>query len=560
MVDQYRVLADVEQIGGKGADDIDRNPRRAEVGVDIAGEDVLRLDRLKRLDVAFDPRFPRRCQLPPDVPGQVSVAGFIGAGFGVEEDQLAQLGQNSIPVLAVQRRDIAEIDPPALIERDQQAFLRRRNRRDGRSRPDHVLQQDSRFRGLPRRLVIFLEGHDQKGVRILAKPDQVRHAPDLVSLRVHREGRLVDRAIERDEGVIGPVQPPAGIPALILGPSLILGPQDLAGAIAQLDQRGQPAAHLALACAQSRLAMHDREDPPALDLQDRPILDQERPFAETGGDRDGLTSRLRRNRGRGEHAFGQASQRAEQPILIIGRRVHLERVPAIAAAPDGEFAHNHVRALGEPGVHLRLAIEREGNEIQPVARMILGRARMALAEEDDVGNDGRALILEGLVGQADRAEEVGLRRQIFAGAPVQLVEREPAGDERQHAAGRKRVNRLGEEIIVQGKPVRAMLVADVRERHVADHSVDGRKAAVPEIFDPDIMAGIERAGDPAGNAIHLDADKAHAGRRRSHEAPGSASRLKHERAGRQPETVEPGESRAHDDRRRVEGVEGRAPG
>ena len=192
--------------------------------------------------------------------------------------------------------------------------------------------------------------------------------------------------------------------------------------------------------------------------------------------------------------------------------------------------------------------------------MILGRARMALAEEDEVGNDGRALIPEGLVRQADRAEEVGLRRQIFAGAPVQLVERETAGDDRQHAAGRKRVNRPGEEIIVQGKPVRAMLVADVRERHVADHSIDGRKAAVPEIFDPDIMAGIERAGDPAGNAVHLDADKAHAGRCRSHEAPGSASRLKHERAGRKAEPFKAGESRAHDDRRRVESVERCAPG
>ncbi len=187
-------------------------------------------------------------------------------------------------------------------------------------------------------------------------------------------------------------------------------------------------------------------------------------------------------------------------------------------------------------------------------------AWMALAKEDDVGNDGRPLILEGVVGQADRAEEVGPRRKIFACGSVRLVEREAAGNERQHAAGGERVNRPGKEIVVQGEALRPVVITDVRERDVANDGFDRRRPCVAEVLDPDVMAGIERAGDPARNAVHLDADKAHAGRRCSHEAPGSASRLKHERAGRNAEPFKPGKSCAHDDRRRVEGIEGRAPG
>ena len=213
VVNLNRAPADAEQAGGKVADNIDRDPRRAKVGVDVAGKDVLRLNRLKRLDVALDPGLPRGCQLPPHVPGQVGIAGFIGAGFGVEEHELAQLGQDRVAVLAIQGGDVVEIDPAALIERNQQSFLGRRNRRDRGGRPDHILHHDRRFRGLPRCFVIFLKGHDQEGVGVFPEPDQVRHAPDLVPLRVQGKGRPVDRPVERHEGVIGPVQPPAGVPA-----------------------------------------------------------------------------------------------------------------------------------------------------------------------------------------------------------------------------------------------------------------------------------------------------------------------------------------------------------
>ena len=49
-----------------------------------------------------------------------------------------------------------------------------------------------------------------------------------------------------------------------------------------------------------------------------------------------------------------------------------------------------------------------GATCQPVGIGVVGRlAGGALAQEDDVGDDGRALALEGVGGQADRAEEVG---------------------------------------------------------------------------------------------------------------------------------------------------------
>ena len=102
---------------------------------------------------------------------------------------------------------------------------------------------------------------------------------------------------------------------------------------------------------------------------------------------------------------------------------------------------------------------REGPRVSQSAGMALGLAGKAFAQEHKVGDDCRALIAEGIVGQADRAEEIGPRRKIVAGAAVRLVEGEAAGDEGQHTARRQDVNGLGEKIVVQGEAAGRVVVA-----------------------------------------------------------------------------------------------------
>ena len=143
----------------------------------------------------------------------------------------------------------------------------------------------------------------------------------------------------------------------------------------------------------------------------------------------------------------------------------------------------------------------------------------ALAKEDDVGDDGGAFPLEGVGRQSDRADEIRLRRQVFADGGILLVEREVGGDQRQHAAGLERVDRLGEEEVVQRMFLPAIVELEVGEGHVADDRVHAafRQARVTEVLDPDVLPGMQCLGDAAGDQVQLDADEAHPARGQAHE-------------------------------------------
>ena len=96
------------------------------------------------------------------------------------------------------------------------------------------------------------------------------------------------------------------------------------------------------------------------------------------------------------------------------------------------------------------AVDRKRGNAQPLGIDMVGRlARRPLAQKQDVGDDGGAFAFESVGGQADRAHEVGLRAEIFADGGVLLVERVVRRDQGEDAAGLERVDRLGEEEIVQ---------------------------------------------------------------------------------------------------------------
>ena len=224
----------VEQFGGEGPDVGFGDPGGPEIGVDVAGEHVLGLHLAESLGVAGIVR-PGRFgggELGPDVAGEVVVGGLPGLRLGVVVDQVAQLGDDPVFRLAVERGDVGQVDGPAMIERDEQPLLGVLDRGDGRWPADDVVVHDG---GLGRRagdLVVFLQCHDEHGVRVLAELDQVGHAADRVAVAGLAEGGLVDGPVGGGEAVVGPVQVAAGPVPVLLGPVLVLGLEDAAGEVA----------------------------------------------------------------------------------------------------------------------------------------------------------------------------------------------------------------------------------------------------------------------------------------------------------------------------------------
>ena len=214
-------------------------------------------------------------ELGPDVAREIGIGGLPGFRFRVVEDQIAQFGDDLLLGLAVERGDERQVHRAALVQRDQQSFLGAADVRDGRGLADHVLEHDGGFGRLARHLVVILQGHDQHGVRVFPEFHEVGHAADDAAVGGFAEGRLVDRAIGGDELVIGPVQFPAGVVAVRLGPAFVLGLQDAAGAVTQAQQGGKALAGHRAVGLQRRAAIDDRHGLTAFDLMDGPVLADE---------------------------------------------------------------------------------------------------------------------------------------------------------------------------------------------------------------------------------------------------------------------------------------------
>ena len=147
-------------------------------------------------------------------------------------------------------------------------------------------------------------------------------------------------------------------------------------------------------------------------------------------------------------------------------------------------------------------------------------------------------------------------------AGVLLVERVVAGHQGQDAAGLQGVEGLGEEEVMQGEALPVVVELEVGERHVADDGVDAAlgQARVAEVLDADVVAGVEHAGDAAGEAVQLDADEAHARGGQGQEVADAAARLQHGRVAGHAQACEGLVHRPDDDGRGVEGGEGGALG
>ena len=95
-------------------------------------------------------------------------------------------------------------------------------------------------------------------------------------------------------------------------------------------------------------------------------------------------------------------------------------------------------------------VDVKGAGALPFGFLVAGRlAGPALAQEEDVGHDGRTFTLECLGGETDSPDEVGPRSEILADCGILLVEREMGRHKREHAVGPQGIDGLGEKEIVQ---------------------------------------------------------------------------------------------------------------
>ena len=115
---------------------------------------------------------------------------------------------------------------------------------------------------------------------------------------------------------------------------------------------------------------------------------------------------------------------------------------------------------------------------------------------------------------------------------------------------------------MQGEAHPAIVQPEIGEGHIADDGVDAAlgQTRVAEVFDANVMAGVEHACDTAGDAVELYPDETHGGGSQGEEIPDTAAWLQHGRIAGHAQVCECRVHRPDDERRGVEGGEGGAPG
>jgi len=234
-------------------------------------------------------------------------------------------------------------------------------------------------------------------------------------------------------------------------------------------------------------------------------------------------------------------------------RIPLAAIEPVVAAPGAE---HHRRVLEEVPVDGdRHPVEGERGGLQPGG--VRGARRLAggaLAQAQDVRDHAGAFLGEGLGGQADGAQEIRLLRERLPQAWMLLVQGVVRGDQGQHAARLQDIKGFRQEEVMQGEARPVIVQPKVGERHIADDGVDTalRQAGVAEVFDADVVAGVQRPCDAPGEVVQLHADEAHARRGVDQKVPNAAAGLEHGGIGGHPQARQGCVHRLHDHRRRIE--------
>ena len=362
----------------------------------------------------------------------------------------------------------------------------------------------ARLRGRARGQVTLFEGHDQHRVRVLDELRHVRHPLDDRPLRRLREGRLVHEAEARDEHVVDPVQVLAGLTPVGFGPPLVLALEHPSCLVPDADELGEPLpGHRAVALQERAAVGHGLR--PTFDhlIDDAVFADEEASLGDVrlqGRRREGPRHRLDLRRGLPRSELRKREK--SRPELLGENPV---RYDAVARLPPVEPvlpapAPEHPLGMGvEVAVDGNLdPLDGERVDPEPGGVGVSGRlVGSSFSEEDDVGDNLRSLTLEGIRRQADGPQEVGPLGEGLPHRAVLLVEREVRGHEGEHPAGLQAVERLREEIVVEGVSLPTVFQFHVRKGRIADDGVEGPlgEPRVPEALDADLVLRVKGPGD-----------------------------------------------------------------
>ena len=133
-----------------------------------------------------------------------------------------------------------------------------------------------------------------------------------------------------------------------------------------------------------------------------------------------------------------------------------------------------------------------------------------LEEEDVRGDLGSGVGEEGIVGQADGANQLRAFCDVFPHAGVLLVQGTFAGDKGHNAAGPHLIQSFGEKIIVNQEMVLVIplvMKGVAAERHVADCQVEKavRQLGILKPLHRDAALLIQLLGDAPGEGVQLHA-------------------------------------------------------
>ena len=222
----------------------------------------------------------------------------------------------------------------------------------------------------------------------------------------------------------------------------------------------------------------------------------------------------------------------KETVQRLIRKGYTGRLWAIRPRYHFHLAQHHIRVVDEITVHGDTVVIRP--QLPPVWLNV--HHAVTFLQEQNIRYHFRTCCrLEGIVGQADRAQQLRPLGDIFPHAAGALVHGVAGGDERHHAARSHLIQRLGEEVLVDGQvqPVIApILHFELAKGNVAHRRV---KEVVGEIhlfiaLHGNAAAGVQLTGDASGNVIQLHAVELtlrHALRQHTEEMTDAAGRLQH---------------------------------
>ena len=201
-------------------------------------------------------------------------------------------------------------------------------------------------------------------------------------------------------------------------------------------------------------------------------------------------------------------------VELVGKRQPFDRVNgvfvlAVHSTVRGLPPQNHFRMVEEIAVDRVSVLVLSG--IDPLRHSVDGM--IPFLQEDDVRHHFRSGVGEkGVVWEADRAQQLRPLRQILPHGGVFGVHRVSAGHKSNYAARTNLVQCFGEKVVVNGKTelVVSPVIHLIAAKGYVAHSEVKEISAVRgfKSGDGDVCFRVELLGDPARDAVQLDAVEA----------------------------------------------------